>query len=199
MASRRSLFWVVAFSLLFLPIPLVAVADYDEHGERLSHQSFGRSKAQHRERHRERSRDHGESYLKPADNPAYTENCGACHFPYQPGLLPSESWRKILAGLDDHFGQSFELDADTKKSIAACLETNAANSSASKISARIIRSLGDQAPMRITEVPYIIGKHRKISSAIMERPSVGSRSNCTACHTRAAEGIYDDDYVTIPE
>ena len=37
-------------------------------------------------------------YLSAVNNPTYKEQCGGCHFAYQPGLLPSGSWEKILAG-----------------------------------------------------------------------------------------------------
>ena len=35
----------------------------------------------------------------------YNEVCGRCHFPYQPGLLPSRSWEQIMMKTDEHFGQ----------------------------------------------------------------------------------------------
>jgi mono/diheme cytochrome c family protein len=34
---------------------------------------------------------------------------------------------------------------------------------------------------------------------VFVRPSVGSFSNCIACHTTAEKGVYDDDHVTIPQ
>jgi hypothetical protein len=43
-------------------------------------------------------------YLKPVANQTYRETCRECHFAYQPELLPSASWQKILNQLDDHFG-----------------------------------------------------------------------------------------------
>jgi hypothetical protein len=35
-------------------------------------------------------------YLKPVTNQTYEETCGDCHFGYQPELLPSASWLKIV-------------------------------------------------------------------------------------------------------
>jgi hypothetical protein len=132
-------------------------------------------------------------------DPSYKENCGACHFSYQPELLPSGSWKKILVQLDDHFGQSFELDQENQKAVLGYLEANAAERSKSKRAAKIMKSVGSSAPMRITDVPYIKDKHRKVSASVLNRPAVGSLSNCTACHRKAEEGNYDDDYVIIPE
>ncbi len=40
-----------------------------------------------------------------AENPLYSEECGACHLAYPPSLLPQASWRGIMDGLADHFGE----------------------------------------------------------------------------------------------
>jgi len=155
----------------------------------------------HRNRYRERHRhdDRGSSNLKAVVNPVYKENCGACHFAYQPELLPSGSWRKILNRLDAHFGESFELDEETKRVILDYLQTNAAEHSTAKPAVRIMRSLGPQVPTRITEIPLFKEKHHDISEATVKRQSIGSLSNCKACHTRADEGVYDDALVIIPD
>ena len=60
----------------------------------------------------------GKHYLTPVDNTTYRETCGACHFVYQPELLPSASWEKILAQLYDHFGEAIELDPESIRIIA---------------------------------------------------------------------------------
>ena len=77
-------------------------------------------KSRHRERKRERLRgdDHYESNLKQVNNLTYKETCGACHFVYQPELLPSGAWIKILANLEDHFGETVKFDDDTKRVIS---------------------------------------------------------------------------------
>lgn len=167
-----------------------ALADHDEHGE-------GRH---HRERHRgNHSEPGGKGCLTPVTNPAYAENCGACHFAYQPELLPSGSWEKILAGLEDHFGEAVELDAEAKKAISEYLNANAAERSSARISVRIIKCLEDKIPLRITEIPYIRKEHNDIGADVLKRESIGSLSNCSACHTTAASGIYNDDNVKIPK
>jgi hypothetical protein len=155
------------------------------------------SRNRHRERHR--NDDNGRSYLKPVTDLTYKENCGACHFPYQPELLPSASWKNILNRPDDHFGGSFELDEETKSAILNYLQTNAAEHSTAKWAVRIMRSLKGRVPARITEIPCFKEKHHHIPLATIKRQSIGSLSNCTACHTRAQEGDYDDDFVVIPK
>ena len=157
-----------------------------------------REKRRYQKRERKHSEDNGQRNLPIVSDPAYTENCGACHFAYQPGLLPSGSWEKILEGLADHFGESIKLDSESAKTISAYLRTNSANYSSGKLSLKIMKSLGKQAPLRITEVPYIRREHHEIQQNVLNRESIGSLSNCAACHTSAEKGIYDDDNVTIP-
>lgn len=167
----------------------VALADEDKQDHR------------YRNRHRERHGDDfkGKRYLKAVSDPIYKENCGSCHFAYQPELLPSVSWEIILNRPENHFGESLELDAKAKSAIWGYLQPNAAEHSTSKVSVKIMRRLGNQVPNRISEIPYIRGKHHEIPAAIVERPSIGSLSNCTACHAKAQEGIYDDDFVAVPK
>ena len=155
----------------------------------------------HRKRNRKRHRDneHDGSYLKPVNNPTYKEECGACHFAYQPELLPEASWMKILSNLDDHFGESIELDDDSRKAISDYLKSNSAEYSSAKRAVKIMRSLGNQVPLRITDIPYIREKHHDISTNVFKRESIGSLSNCSACHTTAENGIYEDDNVKIPK
>ena len=137
--------------------------------------------------------------LKPVINQAYKETCGECHFAYQPGLLPSASWLKILNQLDNHFGEEIEADPDTIKTISDYLKTNGAENSSSRRSKKIMRSLGNHSPMRITDIPYIRREHHELDPALFKRESIGSLANCTACHITAEKGIYDDDDVKIPK
>ena len=137
--------------------------------------------------------------LKPVSNPAYKETCGECHFAYQPELLPSASWLKILDQLDDHFGEALDIDSEALINISDYLVTNGADKSSAKRSVKIMRSMGNQVPMRISEIPYIREKHHELNPEIYNRKSIGSLGNCAACHTTAEKGIYDDDDVKIPE
>ena len=161
----------------------------------------------YRKRHRYRggsqkvddNNDDNNGHLKPVTNQTFKETCGECHFAYQPELLPSASWLKIVSQLDDHFGEEIEADPDMIKTISEYLKTNAAENSSAKRSKKIMRSLGNQVPMRITEIPYIRRKHNELDPALFKRESIGSLANCTACHITAEIGIYDDDDVKIPK
>lgn len=144
--------------------------------------------------------NHEKSYLKPVNNQTYKDECGACHFAYQPELLPSGSWVKILAKLDDHFGEMVKLDDDTKNVIVGYLNSNSAEKSTATRAIKIMRSLKNKVPLRVTDIPYINKKHNdEVSPDILKRKSIGSLSNCSACHTTADKGIYEDNYVEIPK
>jgi len=166
----------------------IALADGDGHKERKRYQK----------RYRNDAKNYKKRYLTPVNNPTYIEECGGCHFTYQPELLPSGSWDKILVGLEDHYGEAIELDPKSKKEIAEYLKANAAEYSSAKRAVKIMRSLGDRTPLRITQIPYIQEKHHEVPPKVLERDSIGSLSNCSACHTTAKKGIYEDDYVVIP-
>jgi hypothetical protein len=165
-----------------------AFADHDDHKERQRYQK----------RERRHSEHNGKRNLAIVNNSMYMENCGACHFAYQPELLPSGSWEKILNNLADHFGEDIDLDDESRKIIAEYLKANAADYSPAKLSAKIMKKIGNQTPLRITQILYIQRKHHELQPSVFKRKSIGSLSNCLACHTTAENGIYDDDNVTIP-
>ncbi len=62
-------------------------------------------------------------------NAVYMEECGSCHMAYSPAMLPSSSWMKLMSGLDNHFGDNAELDAETENSITDLLLANSADRS----------------------------------------------------------------------
>ena len=141
---------------------------------------------------------HEEKYFAPVNNETFKQECGACHFAYQPGLLPAGSWQKILSNLPSHFGEEVSLGHEQKERLSTYLQANAAENSSAKRARKILKSLRGQTPLRITETPYIVEKHHKLDPSVFARPSVGSRSQCNACHPKAEQGNYDDDFVNIP-
>lgn len=140
--------------------------------------------------------------IVPVDNKFYQEECGSCHFAYQPGLLPTKSWEKLLTpdALANHFGVNAELDKDTLKVIYDYATANAADKSYHKRSRKIAQASANvEAPLRITEVRYIQRKHHKIPEKMIKgNQDVKSLSYCDACHTGAARGEFDNDAVNIP-
>lgn len=139
--------------------------------------------------------------VAPVSSQPYQDECSACHFAYQPGLLPRRSWQRMFRpeALADHFGENTELDEGLRQALEQYALANAADDSKYKRSRKIMGSLAaDAAPLRITEVDFIKLKHSEIpDKLITANPKVGSLSNCNSCHTKAAEGIYDDDTVFI--
>ncbi len=190
--TRKWIIFWVALLVMINGAFYAVLADHDD-----DHDSEGK-RSPHQEKYGENSKDHKKRHLTTVDNPTYIEECGSCHFAYQPELLPSGSWDKVLAGLEDHYGEAIELDSKSKREIAEYLKANAAEYSSAKRAVKIMRSLGNQTPLRITQIPYIQEKHHDVSQKVLERDSIGSLSNCSACHTTASKGIYEDDYVVIP-
>lgn len=140
--------------------------------------------------------------VAPETNKLYNDECGACHFPYQPGLLPERSWQKLMEAkaLEDHFGENAELEEGDRNKILDVLIAGSAEKSRYKRSKKIMASLSDSdAPLRITEVPYIHDKHDEVVDEVIKKDKkVKSLSYCDKCHQKAKEGDYDDDTVMIP-
>ena len=140
--------------------------------------------------------------VAPVTDELYLEECGACHFAYQPGWLPSRSWTRLIGpeALADHFGDNAELDEADRKRLAQVLLKGAAERSGYKRSRKVYRSLDrDADPLRITETPYIRDKHGRIPDGLVAgNEAVGSLAQCDACHTGASDGDFDDDRVVIP-
>lgn len=133
------------------------------------------------------------------ENKLYEDECGACHFAYQPGLLPERSWRKLMQGLDDHFGDNAELDVDVYNELLDYITQNAADHSKHKRSVKVMRTLKNNAvPLRISEIPYIQHEHDEIPLRAFKLNSGLRLSRCPACHKKAAQGSYDEDEINIP-
>ena len=142
----------------------------------------------------------GGSEVAAVNNKQYLSECSACHMAYPPGLLPARSWQKLMGNLSNHFGDDASMAAATQQALTEYLLANAADNSDYRRSRRIARSIpADAAPLRISEVPYIQGKHDEIPARyIGGNPQVRSLSNCAACHVDAAQGNFSEHGVRIP-
>jgi len=156
-------------------------------------QSLASGSYENTEQGSEHEKDHRYSSANP--NPLYIDECGSCHMAYPPQLLPSASWRKIMQGLDDHFGENAEVDASARK----VLDTYLVETSGSSAYHKLFRNLGDQTPLRITELPYFVHEHDEIPSRFIQaNDKVSALSQCNACHQNAERGQFDEDDVIIP-
>ena len=102
--------------------------------------------------------------------------------------------------LSNHFGENAELDKDTLANIYSYAMANASDKSYHMRSRKITQATAQgEAPLRITEISYIRRKHHEIpEKMIKDNKDVKSLSNCDACHTQAAKGVFDADTVKIP-
>lgn len=134
------------------------------------------------------------------DNALYKEECGSCHFAYQPGLLPARSWKRIMGGLEDHFDENAELEAVDRQKLTTYLTENAADVSNYKRSRRIASSLNaSDAPLRVSGIKYFRRKHDGLPPRMVKGNSkVRSFSNCQVCHAQAAKGSYNEHEVRVP-
>ena len=135
------------------------------------------------------------SNVPPVKDATVLKECGACHMAYPAGLLPARSWTAIMSGLDDHFGDNAELDAETARRIGAYLTANSADGRGAR--SEIPRGLQQgTAPLRITELPWWQRKHEKrgrVAPTTLARRGAKAKSDCVACHQDAARGFFDDD------
>lgn len=138
--------------------------------------------------------------VRPVANEVYAGECGACHFAYQPGLLPQQAWEGIMNALDNHYGDDASLEPQLAEEIRAYLLANAADRASPSRSRAF--AAGTAAPgvlPRITETNYFVREHYEIPRQFVTGNSeVRSFSNCQACHRSAAAGVYNEHDVRIP-
>jgi cytochrome b len=137
---------------------------------------------------------------KLADNAKWRDECGSCHLAFHPSLLPSRSWVRIMTEQGQHFGADLALDASTVAALLTFMTENSAERHVTEPATKIDLSVKtDVAPLRITETPYWIKKHRDIASADWQSPKVKSKSNCAACHLDAEAGTFEDAAMQLPK
>ncbi|MGZ8254167.1 MAG: diheme cytochrome c [Burkholderiaceae bacterium] len=121
--------------------------------------------------------------------PTYTQECAACHVAFPPGMLPPDSWRRLLSNLPRHYGTDASLDAATVNELATWLRANAGT----------YKRVREAPPEdRITKSAWFVREHDEVPAAAWQRPAVKSAANCTACHTNAARGDFNEHSVRIP-
>jgi|CXWL01.1.fsa_nt_gi cytochrome b len=136
---------------------------------------------------------------KLADNAQWREECGSCHLAFHPSLLPSRSWVRLMSEQKQHFGSDLGLDGATSAALLSFMTGNAAERHPTEPATKIDLSLkADVTPLRITETPYWVKKHRDIAEADWKSPQVKSQSNCAACHLDAEAGTFEDAAMRIP-
>jgi hypothetical protein len=121
--------------------------------------------------------------------PKYQQECGACHLAYPPGLLPAASWQRLAGDLPHHFGVDASLDPALTRELSAWLTANAATG----------KRAGTPPPQdRITRSAWFVREHGEVPSTTWKLPAVKSPAQCSACHTQAEQGDFNERNVRIP-
>ena len=158
--------WILAASLL---LPLASLADGDDDDD-----------------DDDREEQRGALLRASPHWKTYAAECGSCHLAYPPSLLPVRSWRALLGGLDDHFGQNAELDAATRAQLERFLMENAG------------REVAGPTPLRITSLRWWRHEHDELDPSVFRRKAVISPANCGACHPGAKDGAFGEHAVKVP-
>ena len=148
----------------------------------------------------------GNRWLQPAPdinatvNEQYLAECGACHFAYQPGLLPQSAWARIMGSLENHFDDDASLNELQTTEIRDFLFRYSADfATSSRSRAFAAGALSEDTLPRITHTRYFRREHAEIPNRfVSDNPDVGSFSNCQACHRNAGAGYYDEHQIDIP-
>jgi hypothetical protein len=122
-------------------------------------------------------------------NAKWQAECGSCHVAFPPRLLPAESWRAVMSGLDKHFGSDASLEAPDATEIGAFLEKHASKRKHESTATPLLR---------ITETRWFKREHREVAESVWNNPKVKSPANCAACHIRAESGDYRERNIKVP-
>jgi len=184
---------ILTFSLYGVSNSLASGRFEREYGEHEYEREYGR---EYRQEYRAPSAYAGQANAPGGQQYArYREECGSCHMAYPPALLPQQSWQAIMTGLAEHFGENAELDDESAREIGQFLQ--AASRPAGY--GRLMRNMGEDVPLRITELPHFRHEHDEIpASFLRDNDKVTSLSQCNSCHKQAERGWFDEDSVYIP-
>ena len=142
----------------------------------------------------DKARAGGGHYFAPVSDRVVKEECGSCHLAYPPSMLPARSWDRMMAQLSDHFGTDASLEAKTTEQVRRYLSENAADSGGRRYGEKLTRGIAlSDAPLRITELPQWMRKHRKVPAWEWTHKDVRTKANCAACHAGAERGYFEDD------
>ena len=139
----------------------------------------------------------------------YYSECGTCHDPYPPFMLPDSSWERIRGDLSNHFGE--EISPTMKKGenrislndqtvIFKFLKEHSADKSTREISVKVMESLdGARGRKSITKIKYWKDTHAHIPREVFKSEKVKRKANCFACHKNFEKGMMEDIDIKIPK
>lgn len=123
-------------------------------------------------------------------HPLYKQECSTCHMAYPPDFLSKPAWNRVMTGLANHYGTDASLDEAAVRDITKWLNQTGGTYK------RVVATSKED---RITTTTWFTKKHDEIQPSVFKRASIKSAANCAACHTKAAEGNFDEDFVRIPK
>lgn len=134
--------------------------------------------------------DDGGERVAAVTNAKWKTECGACHVAFPPRLLPAESWRAMMSGLDKHFGTDASLDAATTREIGTFLEKQSGGGK---------HASSGKPVLRITDTSWFKREHDEVPAHVWKNPKVKTPANCAACHLQAERGNYGERNIRIPK
>lgn len=124
-----------------------------------------------------------------ASAPTYQDECGSCHTAFPARFLKPAEWTTVLGTLDRHYGADAMLDAAAVGAVARHLGVGTPPAQVSPTT---------DLP-RITRSSWFLREHDEISAATFKSPAVRSAANCSACHTGADRGDFDERSIRMPQ
>ncbi|NEO97406.1 MAG: cytochrome C [Symploca sp. SIO2E9] len=105
----------------------------------------------------------------------YLENCGSCHIPLPPEVMPTATWRELLLDLNEHYGK--RVDPILRPSLLAMWG----------YIRQFSRPLKEKeaTPYRLTQSRYFKALHPQVEFPETVRPAT-----CVSCHPGAAQYDY---------
>lgn len=122
-----------------------------------------------------------EGRLPVPQNARWKAECGSCHIAYPPQLLPAQSWQRLMAGLDRHFGIDASVEPEVAAEIGDFLQRHSGTGK---------RVAGADASLRITQTRWFQREHRKMDAKNL--------ASCESCHTTAAHGDFRERNIRLP-
>ena len=133
--------------------------------------------------------DDDDGYAIPiARNTKWETECGSCHVPYPPDMLPANSWLALMSRLDRHFGSDASIDPVSRQEIASFLVKFSGHRAGDPIAKPLLR---------ITETRWFRSQHREVDSRLWGSAKVKSAANCAACHAQAGNGSFNEHEVSM--
>jgi hypothetical protein len=137
----------------------------------------------------------GRSYpLKGPGSVHYRQECGSCHIAYPPRFLGKASWKRVMENLDQHFGESAELEPKEQQQILQYLTQHSGTSRWYQLWKR---SGEQRAPLRITETRAFRHEHDEIPLRLLG-DKLRSLSQCEQCHIQADRGRFSEHQIRMP-